>query len=48
MIVENEQHFHDRYATMLGNSDYEVISVYDGYEALVKLEKKKPDLIIWI
>ncbi len=46
MIVDNEQHFHNRYATMLEDSDYEVISAYDGDEALLKLEEKKPDLII--
>ena len=46
MIVDDEQHFHDRYAAMLEDSDYEVISVYDGDEALAKLEEKKPDLII--
>ncbi len=46
MIVDDEQHFHDRYAVMLEDSDYEVISVYDGDEALLKLEEKKPDLII--
>ncbi len=46
MIVDNEQHFHNRYATMLEDSDYEVISAYDGDEALLKLEENKPDLII--
>ncbi len=46
MIVDDEQHFHDRYAAMLEDSNYEVISVYDGDEALSKLEEKKPDLII--
>ena len=34
MIVDDEQRFHDRYAMMLENSEYEVISVYDGEEAL--------------
>jgi CheY-like chemotaxis protein len=46
MIVDDEQHFHDRYAAILNDSDYEVISVYDGEEALLKLEEMKPDLII--
>jgi CheY-like chemotaxis protein len=46
MIVDDEQHFHDTYTEMLENSEYEVISVYDGEEALVKLEEKRPDLII--
>ncbi len=46
VIVDDEQSFHDRYMTMLEDSNYEVISVYDGDEALMKLEEKKPDLII--
>ncbi len=46
MIVDDEQSFHDRYAAMLDDSNYEVISVYDGDEALSKLEEEKPDLII--
>jgi two-component system response regulator VicR len=46
MIVDDEQSFHDAYTAMLEDSDYEVISVYDGDEALLKLEEKKPDLII--
>ncbi len=46
MIVDDEQHFHDTYIAMLEDTEYEVISVYDGDEALSKLEEKKPDLII--
>ncbi len=46
MVVDDEQRFHDTYTAMLEDSDYEVISVYDGDEALSKLEEKKPDLII--
>ena len=46
MIVDDEQHFHDRYAAMLEDSEYEIISAYDGDEALLKLEKRKPDLMI--
>ncbi len=46
MVVDDEQSFHDRYMTMLEDPDYEVISVYDGDEALSKLEEKKPDLMI--
>ncbi len=42
MVVEDEQHFHDLYEVMLENTCYEIISVYDGYEALLKLEEKKP------
>jgi CheY-like chemotaxis protein len=46
MIVDDEQSFHDLYTVMLEGSNYEIISVYDGEEALVKLEEKRPDLII--
>ncbi len=46
MIVDDEQHFHDRYTAMLKDSDYEILSVYDGDEALLKLEETRPDLII--
>jgi len=31
---------------MLENTDYEIISVYDGEEALLKVEETRPDLII--
>ncbi len=46
MIVDDEQPFHDLYTKMLEGSNYRMINVYDGYEALSKLEEKRPDLII--
>lgn len=46
MIVEDEQPFHDLYAEMLEEAGYRIISTYDGYDALSKLEEEKPDLII--
>ncbi len=46
MIVDADQCFHDRYTTMLKDSGFKVTSVYNGQEALSKLEEKKPDLII--
>ncbi len=46
MIVDDEQPFHDLYTKMLEGSDYRMVNVYDGYEALSKLEDKRPDLII--
>jgi CheY-like chemotaxis protein len=46
MIVEDDQTFHDIYTEMLENKDYRLIHVYDGDEALLKLEQEKPDLII--
>ncbi len=46
MVVGDEQNFHALFKVMLENTGYEIISVYDGEEALSKLEEKKPDLII--
>ena len=46
MIVDDDQSFHDIYTEMLNDTDYEIIRAYDGAEALVKLGKEKPDLII--
>jgi CheY-like chemotaxis protein len=46
MIVDDEQVFHDLYAEMLEDTDYRLIHVYDGDEALLKLEEEKPDLFI--
>lgn len=46
MIVEDEQYYHDLYSRMLKDTNYAIISVYDGEEALSTLERKKPDLII--
>ena len=46
MIIEDDQTFHDLYTEMLEDTDYRLIHVYDGDEALLELEKEKPDLII--
>lgn len=46
MIVEDNHIIHALYEIMLEGRDYEIIHTYDGYEALLKLEKKEPDLII--
>ncbi len=46
MIVDIEQSFHYFFSEMLDGADYEVISAYDGDEALSKFEEKRPDLII--
>ena len=46
MIVDNEQTFHDFYSEMFKNTDYEVISAYDCYEALAKLREYQPELMI--
>ena len=46
MIVEDEEHFHDLYKEILEGNGYDIISVYDGDEAMEKVEQEKPDLII--
>jgi len=46
LIVEDEHHFHELYTAMLEDTDYEIIHVYDGEEALEKLTQIKPDLIV--
>ncbi len=46
MIVEDERLVQELYAAVLEETDYEIIHAYDGGEALVELEKKRPDLII--
>ena len=46
MIVDDEQPFHDRYSEMRDGLDYEIISAYEGDEALSILGQKRPDLII--
>ena len=46
MIIDDEQVFHDLYAEMLEDTDYRLIHVYDGDEALLKLEEEKPDLFL--
>jgi CheY-like chemotaxis protein len=46
MIVEDDQIFHDLYTEMLEDTDYRLIHTYDGDEALLEVEKGKPDLII--
>jgi CheY-like chemotaxis protein len=46
MIVDDEQVFHDLYTEMLEDTDYRLIHAYDGDDALLELEKEKPDLII--
>ncbi len=46
MIVDDDQSFHDLYTQILESSNYRMVNVFDGYEALSKLEEKRPDLII--
>ncbi len=46
LIVEDEKPFHDIYEAMLEDKGYDIICVYDGGEAMEKLQQEKPDLII--
>jgi len=46
LIVEDEPNFHEIYKEMFDGKDYDIVSAYDGDEALEKVEQEKPDLII--
>ncbi len=46
MVVDDDQVFHDLYTEMLEDTEYRLIHVYDGDEALSELEQEKPDLFI--
>ncbi len=46
MIVDDDQVFHELYTEMLEDTEYRLIHVYDGDEALSELEQEKPDLFI--
>ena len=46
LIVDDEQNFHDLYEVMLEGTGCEIISAYDGYEAMEMIEETIPDVII--
>ena len=46
LIVDDEPQFIDLMKTRLEANDYEVLTAYDGQEALDKVRQEKPDLII--
>ena len=46
LIVEDEPNFHEIYKEMFEGKGYDIISAYDGDEALEKAKQEKPDLII--
>ena len=46
LIIEDEEPFHVLYKAMLDDKGYDIISAYDGDEALEKVKQEKPDLII--
>ncbi len=45
MVVDDDRDFHDLYTALLEDTEYRLTHVYDGDEALLELEKEKPDLI---
>ena len=46
LVVEDEKAFHDLYGIMLEGKGYDITYVFDGDEAMNKLEQTKPDLIL--
>ncbi|MFQ5863271.1 MAG: response regulator [Candidatus Brocadiales bacterium] len=46
MIVEDDQEFQDIFALMLEETGHNIVRAYDGNDALDKLEKQRPDLMI--
>ena len=46
LIIEDEQNFHDLYKAMFEGKGYDIISAYDGDEAMENMEQEKPDLVI--
>lgn len=46
IVVDSEQYFHESYDSMLEDTGYEIIHAYTAEEALLVLEKRRPDLII--
>ncbi len=46
LIVEDEESFHILYKAMLEDMGYDIISAYDGDEALERVEQETPDLVI--
>jgi CheY-like chemotaxis protein len=46
MIIDDEKEFQEIYAVMLEGLDYNLISAYDGDEAMQMLNDNIPDLII--
>ncbi len=46
LIVAENKYYHDLYAEMIKGSDCDIVDAYDGEDALLCIEEKKPDLII--
>lgn len=46
LLVEDEQPLNDAFTTMLRKDGYDVLSAYDGEEALEILDKNKVDVVL--
>lgn len=46
LIIEDEEPFHVLYKAMLEDKGYDIVSAYDGDDAMEKVKQEKPDLII--
>jgi len=46
LIVEDESSLNEAYQIILNKAGYEVLSAFDGEEALAIVAKQKPDLIL--
>ena len=46
LVVDDDKAITDMLADMLLNSGYDVVVAYDGEEALLKVDKENPDIII--
>ncbi len=46
LVVDDDEGLRSLYEEELGDEGYEIVTAKDGKEALLKLEKEKPDLII--
>lgn len=46
LVVEDDPDLNNAYCVILKHDGHEVISAYDGKEALKKLEKSEPELVL--
>jgi len=46
LLVDDDVTLHDMYAERLRAEDFTIVSAYDGEEALEKVAKDKPDIIL--
>jgi DNA-binding response OmpR family regulator len=46
LVVDDDMTLHEMYAERLAAEGYEIISAYDGEEALQKVAEEKPDIVL--